>query len=558
MLIKTKLYGSGLLLCVLLVIVSIVATFSFNGLSNRLEQVHDAAVNSAENAEKTAEGSVEGSKQLAIINTEMLEVVDGIRSANQRTKLISKKIEGISATLVELTETIEELSEDIEDEDALDILEEVNDEVSDIEERLRREALVNVIESAKSMEQFSQVIDKEATKVSDLNTFIGQQVGVSDSTRQSSQEIKTQAEQALGEINWQQAIIVTALVVLAVLSILSMIVIVRAAITPINRTMLLMQDIADGEGDLTQRLDVKGKDEMAMIAAAFNRFVEKIQALLVDVTQSTHHLSQASDETYRAMTSGNEAIQRQQAEIEQIATAINEMNATSQDVAQNAVAAASATSEASDYSNNGKSVVGQASESVSSLAGEVEHAVSVIHSLNEKSVNINEVVEVIKAVAEQTSLLALNAAIEAARAGEQGRGFAVVADEVRALASKAQSSTSEIRDIVEEIRELTDQAVKVMEASQSTSASTVDSAQSASNALDAITQSIKTIDDMNTQIASAAEEQTAVSEEINQRIIQVNDLTHQTSIGVSDTVQTCESLNRISDKLKQQLGQFKV
>tara|TARA_R110001583_G_scaffold49946_2_gene156067 strand:+ start:3726 stop:5405 length:1680 start_codon:yes stop_codon:yes gene_type:complete len=558
MLIKTKLYGSGILLCALLVTVSIIATVSFSSLSNRFQQVVEASTSSAESATKTTQGSAQGSAQLGVINTEMLAIVDGINHANQRTKLLSKKVEEISATLTELTNTIEELSVDVGDEEALAILEEVGDEVGDISERLKREALIHIIDTSTSMEAFSQNISDEAVKVSSLDEFIKEQVQVSQFTSDKSTEIKTQAEQALGEINWQKTLIVSALVGLAVLSILSVVVNVRAAILPINKTVLLMQDIADGEGDLTQRLEVQGKDEMALIAGAFNRFVEKMQLLLVGVTQSTRELSDAAEHTYQAMTEGSSAIQRQQLEIEQIATAINEMNATSQEVARNAVSAATTTTEVNQHANLGKTVVNNARHSVSTLVDEVEDAVSVINSLSEKSANINSVVNVIRSISEQTNLLALNAAIEAARAGEQGRGFAVVADEVRALAGKAGSSTSDIQTMIEEIHRLTASAVAVMQTSQASSSSAVADADAASESLNAITGSILTIADMNTQIASAAEEQTAVADEINQRIIHVNELSQQTSSGVSNTVLTCEKLNKISDRLSQQLAQFKV
>ena len=558
MLIKTKLYGSGILLCALLVTVSIIATFSFDSLSNRFQQVVEASTSSAESATKTTQGSAQGSALLGVVNTEMLAIVDGINRANQRTKLLSKKVEEISATLTELTNTIEELSVDVEDEDAISILEEVGDEVGDISERLKREALINIIDSSIRMEAFSQNISDEAVKVTNLDEFIKEQVQISQFTSDKSTEIKTQAEQALGEINLQKSIIVSALIGLAVLSILSVVVIVRAAILPINKTVLLIQDIADGEGDLTQRLKVEGKDEMALIAGAFNRFVEKMQLLVVGVTESTRELSDAAEHTYQAMTEGSSAIQRQQLEIEQIATAINEMNATSQDVARNAVAAATTTTDVNEHANLGKTVVNNARNSVSTLAADIEGAVGVINSLSEKSVNINSVVTVIRSISEQTNLLALNAAIEAARAGEQGRGFAVVADEVRALAAKAGSSTSDIQAMTEEIQALTSRAVAVMQTSQTSSSNTMADADAASESLNAITESILTIADMNTQIASAAEEQTEVTDEINQRIIQVNELSQQTSSGVSNTVLTCEELNKISDRLSQQLAQFKV
>jgi len=558
MLIKTKLYASGALLCVLLIGISLGAWVSFNGLTQRFEQVVDASSSSAKSAEKATRSSASGSQQLGAVNTDMMSIVDGIKRANQRTKLISKKVDDINVTLTELMGTIEELSEDVTDEDALSILEEVSDEIGDISERIRREALINIVDSSKNMDNFSAQISQQASKVSELDVFLRQQVEVSQSTLDTSAEIKQLATQASGEVQWQQKLFVSALVILALLSMAAAFLIVRAVIHPINKTVHLMQDIADGDGDLTQRLQAGGDDEMALIAGAFNRFVEKIQVLLTDVTHSMEELRQASNQTLQAMTEGNEAMHKQQQEVEQIATAINEMSVTSQEVAQNAIGAETAAIEVNGHADSGKLVVNSALSSVSSLADEVQSAVDVIDSLAQKSSSIYSVVNVIQSVSEQTNLLALNAAIEAARAGEQGRGFAVVADEVRALAAKAESSTKDIREIIDEIQALTKQAVTAMESSKTVSSDTLLGAQSASEALDAITDSMHTVTEMNTQIAHAATEQTGVTDELNQRVIQISELSNLTSIQVSNTVETCESLNRISETLSKQLTQFKV
>jgi len=284
MLIKTKLYAIGGFLCVILIAISVVAMYSFDGLSQRFEQVVLGSNSSASSAEKATQGSASGSEQLGAVNAEMLGIVDGIQQANQRTKLVSKKVDDIALTLTELIDTIDELSEDVVDEEAISILEEVSDEISDISERLQREALVNIVESAKTLDRFSGQISQQASNVSQLDEFLRQQVKVSQSTMESSAEIKTLATQASQDVEWQKTTIVSSLVALAVITMLSVFFMVKVIVYPINKTVKLMEDIGDGEGDLTQRLEVGSKDEMALIAGAFNRFVERIQGLILEVS----------------------------------------------------------------------------------------------------------------------------------------------------------------------------------------------------------------------------------------------------------------------------------
>ncbi|WED23873.1 methyl-accepting chemotaxis protein [Vibrio sp. JC009] len=558
MLIKTKLYATGGGLFVVLIAISILAKFSFGGLSERLDQVVQGATDSAASAEITSQGSEEGSQKLSEMNSDMLAIVDGINRANQRTKLVSKKVDDISQTLEELIETIEELSEDVADEEALEILEEVSDEVSDISERLKREALININDTSKTLNSFSAQIEGQATKVSELNTFLREQVAVSQSSLESSLQIQSLAHDSSETVAWEEKVIVSVLVILALITLLSSVVMVKAIVHPINMTVKLMEDIGQGEGDLTQRLEIHSKDEMSLIAGAFNRFVSRIQGLIKEITESTDQLQHASGETLQAMQEGEEAMQKQQKETEQIATAISQMNMSSMDVAQNADGAENASLEVNQYADSGKTVVGSAVSSVSHLVEEVDNAVSVISELNEKSSSINSVVDVIQSVSEQTNLLALNAAIEAARAGEYGRGFAVVADEVRALAAKAEGSTADIRAIIEEMQSLINKAVTVMQSSQAVGNETLQGAQEAKEALESITSSMHTVTDMNSQIARVAGEQKEVTEGLNQRILQVNELSNHTSVQVSSTLNTCQSLNRISEDLSRQLSQFKI
>lgn len=248
-------------------------------------------------------------------------------------------------------------------------------------------------------------------------------------------------------------------------------------------------------------------------------------------------------------------MQKQQAETTQVATAMEEMTATVQEVARNAVNASKAAANVDVEAGSGKQVVDEAVQAINSLASEVQSAADVIHELEADSENIGQVITVIQGIAEQTNLLALNAAIEAAWAGEQGRGFAVVADEVRTLASRTQNSTEEIQQTVERLLARARDAVKVMEHGQMQATTSVEQAASAGEVLARINAQIGTINDMNNQIASTADEQSSVAEEINRNISMVSE---QTAQGAGNTSEACRQLLELASQLKSTVSSFKT
>ncbi|USD67896.1 methyl-accepting chemotaxis protein [Vibrio sp. SCSIO 43136] len=558
MLIRTKLIASGCFLFVSLIVISVIAKSSFGQLSTSFEQVVAGAATNLESSKSIAEGAFVGSQKVQAINANMLAIVDGIKSANQRTKLLSKKVEEISLTLEELIETTEELSEDVVDEEAISILEEVSDEISDISERLKREALININQSSKTLDSFSLQVASEAAQVEELNNLLEKERQLSQQSQSSNENMQVLAQQSSQDVAWQEQLIITSLIVVAISSFVIIFLMVQVIVKPINKTVKLMEDIGQGEGDLTQRLEVHGDDEMARIAKAFNQFVSRIQHLIQDITQSTEQLRSASSQTLNAMQEGEQAMQNQEREVEQIAAAVEQLSSSSNEVAHNADSAEQSSLKVNEHTESGQSVVSEAMTSVTKLVEEVQNAVAVIDSLSEKSSSVNSVVDVIQSVSEQTNLLALNAAIEAARAGEHGRGFAVVADEVRTLASKVESSTSDIRKIIDEMLSMTQEAVNVMRASQEISAGTLSGANTTKQALDSITDAMHMVTSRNAQISVSAGEQKNVTESLNERIAQVHLLANQTSVQVSNTLDTCESLNEISEHLSVQLKQFKV
>lgn len=316
------------------------------------------------------------------------------------------------------------------------------------------------------------------------------------------------------------------------------------------------QNMADG--NLTTRLNLKGKDEMQVIATDFNAMAEKFEALVQQIVSATSQLAAASEEVAVISQQSAANLNNQRSETEQVATAMNEMSATVQEVARNAGDASGAAANADNEAKAGNSIVSQASNSIDELAHEVKNASGVINQLADDSDKIGTVLDVIKGIAEQTNLLALNAAIEAARAGEQGRGFAVVADEVRTLAGRTQESTQEIESMIDKLQTGAKNAVSAMEAGRDKASVGVEQTNQAGEALAAITRAVTTISEMNIQIASAAEEQSATTEEMNKNIININQLADETANSADQSTNASGELSRLAADLQNLVGQFKI
>ncbi|HEX22618.1 MAG TPA: methyl-accepting chemotaxis protein [Chromatiales bacterium] len=316
---------------------------------------------------------------------------------------------------------------------------------------------------------------------------------------------------------------------------------------------------AIASGDLRQQGHGRdGRDEIGSLKASAQEMHSRLLEMIGHISETTEQLSAAAEEMSIVTVQTREGIQQQQSETEQVATAMNEMTATVQEVANNITLSAEAAETTYRDTDNGRQIIEGTIQDIQQLASRIEHGAETVQQLEQHSGEISGVLDVIRGVAEQTNLLALNAAIEAARAGEQGRGFAVVADEVRTLASRTQQSTEEINQMINNLQAVSQAAVQVMTESREQVQSVVTQATAADATFTEIRDAVAHINDMNGQIASAAEEQSCVAEEINRNIVQINDIAGETASGAEHTAIASQDLAHMATELQSIVRQFKV
>jgi methyl-accepting chemotaxis protein len=369
----------------------------------------------------------------------------------------------------------------------------------------------------------------------------------------ASNETKASAE---SNVSFSRVIIIVASLLSILVATGIAIWVIQTIRKPLSTVNSMLQVIA--KGDLTQHIEIENNDEFGELSGWVNDLVDNLRTIIHDIKANTHSLSVAAEQTSVVTNQTSSNINQQRVQTNHILESMEQMSSAVEEVSQSANSTATEVEKAHSETTAGSSIVSSNIQSIKDLAGEIDTAAEVINKLDEYSTSIGNVLDVIRGIAEQTNLLALNAAIEAARAGEQGRGFAVVADEVRTLASRTQESTSEIQAMIERLQSGANEAVKVMESSKNKAAMSVDDIQKAGELLATITEGISIINDMSTHIATAAEEQASVTEEVHKNVNAIASIADQTSVGADKTMESSVEVAALSEKLKDSVGHFNI
>ena len=440
---------------------------------------------------------------------------------------------------------------------ALDAIDNALKKITELQGQLPAPYQTNLQEAAVSLQAYraavSQYRDAQVTSAAALQTMIAQ----GDILLSHSEKL-TVSQTAVRDTDAAQAkyLLLLATVLALIFGIVAAWAITRQIVIPLNQTLKAAERVASG--DLSHNLDSGRQDELGQLQRAMQSMTVGLRELIGGISDGVTQIASAAEQLSAVTEQTSAGVNSQKVETDQVATAMNEMAATVQEVARNAEEASEAAVAADQQAREGDQVVGEAIAQIERLATEVGNSTVAMGDLKRESDKIGSVLDVIKSVAQQTNLLALNAAIEAARAGEAGRGFAVVADEVRSLAQRTQKSTEEIEELIIGLQSGTQQVATIMDNSRGLTESSVELTRRAGNALGNITRTVSTIQAMNSQIATAAEQQSAVAEEINRSVLNVRDISEQTAAASEETAASSTELARLGTHLQALVGRFRV
>ncbi len=440
---------------------------------------------------------------------------------------------------------------------ALDAIDNALGNLASLPSRLPEQHIANLQQASDSLKAYRAAVsafsDAEQASAAALKRMAAQGDRLMDLSKQLTVE---QTHKRDADANQARSTLLFATVLALVFGLIAAWAITRQINLPLQQTLKAAERVA--AGDLSQNLAVDRRDELGQLQKAMQRMTQGLRELIGGISEGVTQIASAAEQLSAVTEQTSAGVNSQKVETDQVATAMNEMAATVQEVARNAEEASEAAVAADQQAREGDRVVNEAIAQIERLASEVSHSTEAMGQLKQESDKIGSVLDVIKSVAQQTNLLALNAAIEAARAGEAGRGFAVVADEVRSLAQRTQQSTEEIAELIVGLQSGTQQVASTLDTSRSLTDSSVELTRRAGGSLDNITRTVSAIQAMNQQIAAAAEQQSAVAEEINRSVLNVRDVSEQTSSASEETASSSAELARLGIHLQSLVGRFKV
>ncbi|OOE11576.1 methyl-accepting chemotaxis protein [Stutzerimonas degradans] len=423
-----------------------------------------------------------------------------------------------------------------------------------VKARQRFEGVLDEVQRLESSGQLEAAIEVVGSQLNETASAMSE--AVRELVRFNDTQAQLSARNAQDYFTQARAWMVAMLVVAGLLTWLLAWLFTRSIVQPLGEAVKVAEVVAGG--DLSQPIEIAGSDEPARLLISLKAMQGSLRETIQRISDSSNQLASAAEELNVVTEDSTRGLHQQNTEIEQAATAVNEMTTAVDEVARNAVATSEASRESDETAQQGRQQVIRTVDSIGLLANDVTHTATVVEQLAGRVREISKVLDVIRAIAEQTNLLALNAAIEAARAGDAGRGFAVVADEVRALAHRTQQSTQEIEQMIGDVSQGTDQAVQAMQTSNQRARTTLEVAQAAGAALDAIALAIGQISERNLVIASASEEQAQVAREVDRNLVNIRDLSLQTSAGANQTSAASQELARLAVDLNGLVTRFRV
>ncbi|MEW8626537.1 MAG: methyl-accepting chemotaxis protein [Candidatus Thiodiazotropha sp.] len=514
-----------------------------DNLTKAAEQAADIRVIVAEVEEGSIVASSSASKLSDDMNSKLLSML----------KTNVSDMGQIQSTFEKMVKNLNALIESGEEDPTMLML-----EIEDIYEQVRRESLPRVRSIVVEFEKAAQEGTLQANVAKDLQrfaeTFKGKSVEAASASKVIEQDSAASVLSAEKSVQLLILIITVSVIFVFITSFNTNLVINR----PISLMSERIRDIAQGEGDLTKRLNEDANNELGELSHWFNVFMDKLQVLVENVKESSGKMNDAAFQMLEMTEQSSAGVLHQKQKTEEIVHAMQNLSSTVEDVANNASAADKATDSAETESAKGQEDLRMTINSITTLAQEIDTAANIINGFKKDSEDIGGVLDVIKGIAEQTNLLALNAAIEAARAGEQGRGFAVVADEVRTLATRTQESTQEIQEIIIRLQSGAEQAVNAMNSGRSRGHETAEQAQQAGVSLESITQAIDEISSVNSKIAASTVDQRSVTADVNEGINTISQVAEQTATRAEQTTRQGEVVSQLAQELNTSVKQFRV